>query len=101
MTNNLKNGHIRNLDDSFRKYCFGAYGVYGVEGNYEIDGIFMWRGPDLSHYWKQHNSFEYFNFAKLDPNDEAVQKMTAEYWMNFKEDELVQGRKVYDAQWYR
>ena len=34
LTSNLKNGHIRNLEDSFRKYSFATYGVYGDEGNY-------------------------------------------------------------------
>jgi hypothetical protein len=43
LTNNLKNGHIRNIDH-FRKYCFAVHGVYGVENNYEIDGLWMWRG---------------------------------------------------------
>lgn len=29
ITNNLKNGHLRNLDDHFRKYALAAYGVIG------------------------------------------------------------------------
>ena len=43
LTNNLKNGHVRNIDH-FRKYCFATHGVYGTEGNFEIEGVWMWRG---------------------------------------------------------
>lgn len=101
LTNNLKNGHIRNLDDNFRKYCFASYGVYGEEGNFEIDGIFLWRGTEIPHFWKDHNTYDYFSFKKLDPKDPAVQKDCAEYWMNINEGDLVRGRKVFDAKWYR
>jgi len=77
LTSNLKNGHIRNLDEHFRKYCFAVYGVYGEEGNYEIDGIFMWRGTEIPEAWKEHNSYEFFTFTRLDENDPTVQKLTA------------------------
>ena len=33
LTNNLKNGFLRNIDH-FRKYAFCVLGVYGVEGDY-------------------------------------------------------------------
>lgn len=101
LTSNLKNGHLRNLDDAFRKYCFATYGVYGDEGNYEIDGIWMWRGTEIPHFWTQHNSFEYFTFKKLDPKNEADQLLTEEYWLKINEGDKVQGRNVFDATWYR
>jgi elongation factor 1-gamma len=101
LTSNLKNGHIRNLDDHFRKYCFAVYGVYGEEGNYEIDGIFMWRGTEIPEAWKEHNTYEYFTFTKLDENDPAVQKLTAEYWLGLNETDTVEGRKVFDAKMYK
>lgn len=75
LTSNLKNGHLRNLDDKFRKYCFSSYGIYGTEGNYELDGVFMWRGTEIPQEWKDHQSFEYFTFKKLDPTNEADQKL--------------------------
>ena len=43
LTSNLKNGHLRNIEH-FKKYSFAMHGVYGVEGNFEIDGVWMWRG---------------------------------------------------------
>lgn len=33
--------------DPFRKYTFSAHGVYGDEGNYEIRGVWMWRGTEI------------------------------------------------------
>lgn len=46
LTCNLKNGFLRNLDH-FRKYTFSVLGVYGVEGDYEIDGVWLWRGTEI------------------------------------------------------
>lgn len=39
MTNNLANGFLQRLEH-FRKYCFGAWGVYGQEPSLEIRGNF-------------------------------------------------------------
>ena len=33
--------------DSFRKYSFAAHGIYGTEGDYDIRGLWMWRGLDI------------------------------------------------------
>jgi elongation factor 1-gamma len=31
----------------FRKYTFAAHGIYGVEGDYDIKGVWMWRGVGI------------------------------------------------------
>lgn len=46
LTSNLKNGFLRNLDH-FRKYSFAGFGVYGNEGNYDIKGVWLWRGTEI------------------------------------------------------
>jgi len=33
--------------DSFRKYVYGTYGVYGDEGNYDCKGVWVWRGTEI------------------------------------------------------
>jgi len=33
--------------DNFRKYSFSAHGIYGVEGDYDIRGCWMWRGTEI------------------------------------------------------
>ena len=95
LTNNLKNGYIRNIDH-FRKYAFGALGVYGPEGKYEIQGVWMWRGLEIPQEWKDHGSYDYFQFDKLDAKDEAHRALAAEYWLN-TDDGNVEGLPVYDV----
>jgi hypothetical protein len=45
MTNNLANGFVQRLE-TFRKYCFGIWGVYGEEPKLDIKGLLMWRGTE-------------------------------------------------------
>lgn len=33
--------------DTFRKYSFAVHGIYGVEGDYDIRGCWMWRGTEI------------------------------------------------------
>ncbi len=33
--------------DCFRKYSFAAHGIYGTEGDYDIRGVWMWRGSEI------------------------------------------------------
>jgi elongation factor 1-gamma len=99
LTNNLKNGHLRNIEH-FKKYSFAMHGVYGVEGNYEIDGVWMWRGTEIPNEWKDSPSYDYFTFNKLNPKDEADQKLIVEYWLNRNEGQKVEGKDVFDAVWF-
>ncbi len=39
--------------DCFRKYSFSAHGIYGVEGDYDIRGCWMWRGTEIPEEVKQ------------------------------------------------
>lgn len=34
--------------DTFRKYSFAAHGIYGTEGDYDIKGVWMWRGSEIA-----------------------------------------------------
>ena len=70
LTSNLKNGFLRNLEH-FRKYAFAAFGVYGVEGKYDIKGVWLWRGTKIPLEMKEHQSFEYYQITPLDPNSES------------------------------
>ncbi len=100
MTGNLKNGYLRNIEH-FRKYTFCVLGVYGVEGNFDIDGVWLWRGTEIPEEWKEHQSYDYFQFTKLNPKDEKDQKLCTEYWLNLDETTQVEGRPVFDAKWFK
>ena len=84
MTCNLKNGFIRNIED-FRKYSFGILGVYGDEGDLVIQGVWLWRGTEMPEEWKEHNSYEYFKFKKLDHTSEADRQILEDYWCKVEE----------------
>jgi elongation factor 1-gamma len=75
--------------------------VYGVENNYEIDGLWMWRGTEIPMEWKEHQSYDYFTFTKLDQRNEADQKLAEEYWLNQNEGQIVEGKPVYDVTWFK
>lgn len=101
MTCNLKNGFVRNLDH-FRKYAFGAIGVYGVEGDLVIKGAWLWRGTEIPDEWKEHNAYDYFKFTKLDHTNEEHRRLIEEYWTNVNESEgLVEGRPIFEAKWFK
>lgn len=83
MTRNLAAGFIQRLE-TFRKYSFGTWGVYGDEPNLEIrgtykeffnepilnsTGLFLWRGLEEPTEIKEHVSYEYHKFTKLEFND--------------------------------
>lgn len=99
LTCNLKNGFIRNIED-FRKYAFGVLGVYGDEGDLVIQGVWLWRGTEIPEEWKEHNSYEYFRFKKLDHTNEEDRKLLEDYWCNLDEG-LVEGRPIYEAKWFK
>ena len=83
LTSNLKNGFLRNLDH-FRKYAFAGFGVYGTEGNYEIQGAWLWRGTEIPEEMREHQSFEYYTVTKLDHTKEEDRALIDQYWANLK-----------------
>lgn len=90
-TNNSASIFLQNLD-SFRKWSFGSYGVYGVEGDYVCRGIFMWRGLEIPNQVKEHNNYEYMDIKNLDwEKDRAY---IENYWLNLEEGNDCDGRKV-------
>lgn len=93
MTNNLANGFLQRLDH-FRKYCFGAWGVYGDEPKLEIRGLFIWRGTEKPQEILDHPSYEYHFFTKLDVADPKTRKLVDEYWLNMTEETKVEGLKA-------
>jgi hypothetical protein len=51
--------------------------------------------------WKEHQSYDYFTFTKLDQKNEADQKLAEEYWLNQNEGQIVEGKPVYDVTWFK
>eukprot|EP00918_Siedleckia_nematoides_P004607 GHVU01010264.1.p1 GENE.GHVU01010264.1~~GHVU01010264.1.p1 ORF type:complete len:359 (+),score=84.25 GHVU01010264.1:598-1674(+) len=60
-SNQLK-GFLQVFDPAFRKYSFGVHNVVGEPGNFDIQGVWMFRGQDLPQEVKDHRSYEYHKF---------------------------------------
>ena len=67
--------------ESFRKYIYGCHCVVGDEGNYNIRGIWMWRGPEFLEALKDHPAWEYNFYNKLDPSKPEDKEMITK-WFN-------------------
>jgi len=99
-TNNSVGIFLQNLDP-FRKYCMSAHGVYGEEGNYEIRGVWMWRGTEIADEIKEHDSFPYMTIKKLDPTQENDRKFIESYWLNINEGDIVDGMPVVNVVYHK
>jgi elongation factor 1-gamma len=78
---NMASGSLQRLE-ALRKNGFGSWGVYGSEGNYEIRGVMMWKGKEIAPEWKDHPSYSYHIFLKLNPHSEDDQKLILDYWLS-------------------
>jgi len=99
-TNNSSNFFLQKVDN-FRKYTFAVHGVYGVEGNYEVRGLWMWRGLDVPEEMKSHDSFPYMTIKKLDPSNPAEKALIEEYWLNLTPGNVVDGLPVCEVSYFK
>lgn len=97
---NFKSIFLQNLND-FRKYCFGSFGVYGEEPSLEYEGVFLWRGSEIPAEIKNHDSYDYSEYDKLDVNKPEDKKMVEEFWLKIGENDVVNSRKVRDVEYFR
>lgn len=81
-----ENGHslFTQKIDAYRKFAFAVFGIYGEEGNYEIRGVWLWRGVGIPFFMEQHESFEYHERRQLDHTNEADRALIYSYWLNTK-----------------
>jgi len=88
--------------DHFRKYAFGVHGVYGEEPNLDIKGCWMWRGTEIPFEMKDHPSYEYHFFTKLDVTKEEDRKIVEAYFGSKKEDEdVVEGQRLRTFKYFK
>lgn len=87
--------------DPFRKYTFSVHGVYGVEGNYEVRGLWMWRGTDIAEEVKEHDNFPYMTIRKLDHTKPEDKTLIEEYWLNVEPGQVVDGMPVAEVVYFK
>jgi len=99
-TSNFKSMFLQKLD-VFRKYTFSTIGIYGEVPNLEIEGVFLWRGLEIPQEFKDHDSYEFITFRKLDQNNEQDKKLITDFWLKTNENDIVNGQKVVDAEYFK
>jgi len=99
-TSNSSSFFLQKLDP-FRKYTFCVHGVYGVEGNYDVKGVWMWRGLEIPEEIKEHDNYEYMTIKKLDPLNENDKKFITEYWLHLTPGEVVDGTPVCEVVYFK
>lgn len=94
VTSNQLGGFMQRIDPAFRKYSFGVIDVMGENGNFDIEGVWLFRGQDVPSLMKDHPSYEYHTWKKLSPTDEKDKKMVSDFWCACEE---IEGRPIADS----
>ena len=98
-TSNLKGMFLKKCD-ALRRYAFAVHGVYGVEDDYKIRGLWMFRGKEVPQEMKDNDLYEYTTFRKLDEKKEEDKKLVHDYWTKLNETDEVEGRKCADVKYF-
>ena len=98
-TSNSKGMFLQKCD-ALRRYAFAVHGVYGVEDDYKIRGLWMFRGKEIPQEMKDNDLYEYITFRKLDINKEEDKKLVHDYWTKLDETDEVEGRKCADVEYF-
>ncbi|KRX04442.1 Translation elongation factor EF1B, gamma chain, conserved [Pseudocohnilembus persalinus] len=101
LTSNLKDSFLQRCDQ-LRKHAFGTFGVYGDEGNYEIEGVWVWRGQEIPQELKDLPMYDYYFWNKLDHTKSEDRALLEEFWTNMEEDKSkVKGMVARDVGYYK
>jgi elongation factor 1-gamma len=98
-TSNSKGMFLQKCD-AVRRYAFAVHGVYGVEDDYKIRGLWMFRGLDVPQEMKDNDLYEYITFTKLDINKPEDRQLVHDYWTKLNETDEVEGRKCADVEYF-
>ena len=67
-TSNSKGMFLQKCD-AVRRYAFAVHGVYGVENDYKVRGMWMFRGKEIPQEMKDNDLYEYLTFRRIDINN--------------------------------
>ena len=98
-TSNSKGMFLQKCD-AVRRYAFAVHGVYGVEDDYKIRGLWMFRGLEVPQEMKDNDLYEYITFTKLDHNKPEDRQLVHDYWTKLNETDEVEGRKCADVEYF-
>eukprot|EP00914_Ancora_sagittata_P012039 GHVO01023284.1.p1 GENE.GHVO01023284.1~~GHVO01023284.1.p1 ORF type:complete len:365 (-),score=64.85 GHVO01023284.1:141-1181(-) len=92
ITSNQVGGFLQRLDGAVRKYSFGVVQILGTEGDFNYSAVWMFRGQEIPFEMRDHPSFEYHNFRKMDPV--AERELVNTYWI---EENEIRGKPIADC----
>ena len=98
-TSNSKGMFLQKCD-AVRRYAFAVHGVYGVEDDYKIRGMWMFRGKEIPQEMKDNDLYEYLTFRRIDINNPADKQLVHDYWNKLDENDEVEGRKCADVEYF-
>ena len=96
-TSNSVGGFLQRCDE-VRKYAFGCMAVLGDKAPFEIAGAWLLRGQDVKAMLDANPDAEYYEWTKINPEDEAVRKMVADYWCSAT---TIEGKPIYDSKIFK
>ncbi|KAK0410517.1 hypothetical protein QR680_005169 [Steinernema hermaphroditum] len=81
MSCNLISGMFQRLE-KLKKNAFASVCLFGTDNNSTISGVWVWRGHELAFPLSPDWTIDYesYDWKKLDPKDEATQKMVNAYF---------------------
>jgi len=97
MTCNLLSGFLQRLD-KLRKYAFGVMDVVGTNGNFDIEGAWLFRGSEIPFEMKDHPSFEFHTWTPIKLTDPKAKKLLEDYWCA---GETVNGKPIVDSKVFK
>lgn len=65
----------------FRKWAFAVFGVYGEIPDLEFEGVWLWRGTEVPQQIKEHDSYDYSEYRKLDINKPEERQLIQDFWL--------------------
>ena len=94
-TVNGRDGFLERCE-SGRKHVFCNFGVYGKDGDFEIKGVWLWRGIKPPQFMLDNPQFEYYDVVPLDPSKSEDKERIYNYWLNLEKGNVVEGLPVFD-----
>ena len=98
-TSNSKGMFLQKCD-ALRRYAFAVHGVYGVENDYKVRGMWMFRGKEIPQEMKDNDLYEYLTFRRIDINRPEDIQLVHDYWTKLDENDEVEGRKCADCEYF-
>ena len=94
LTRNFLTGFMSRSEIA-RKYTVGTIGIYGEGEDFDVKGIWMWRGVEELPVLADHSQWEYFQKRKLDMSNPEDVQLLVDYWTKSEEEkDVVEGKTL-------